>query len=92
MYNGFWMMDRGGIEPPTFALRTRHYTPKPPALMLVFGVCFYLFSKDQFSKILDNPIKKSIFEFFSLEIIVETEQTFCYIGQANEYYHESTHS
>ena len=25
-------VDRGGIEPPTSALRTRHHTPKPPAL------------------------------------------------------------
>ena len=37
-------MDRGGIEPPTFALRTRHYTPKPPALILLFKLYFYLFS------------------------------------------------
>ncbi len=83
------MVDRGGIEPPTFALRTRHYTPKPPALMLVFEVCFYLFSKDQFFRIIH---KKSNLNFLSLKIIVETEQTFCYIGQANEYNHESTHS
>ena len=27
-------MDRGGIEPPTSSLRTRHYTTKPPALKL----------------------------------------------------------
>ena len=28
---GLKVVDRGGIEPPTFALRTRHYTTKSPA-------------------------------------------------------------
>jgi two-component system, OmpR family, response regulator len=52
-------VDRGGIEPPTFALRTRHYTPKPPALVLVFEVSFYFFSKNNLIQISHENGKKS---------------------------------
>ena len=34
------LVDREGIEPSTSSLRTRHYTPKPPALELLHRVVF----------------------------------------------------
>lgn len=72
-------MDRGGIEPPTFALRTRHYTPKPPALVLVFEVSFYFFSKNNLIQISHENGKKIIFEQYYLQKNVGIEQTFSYI-------------
>ena len=40
-------MDWEGIEPSTSALRTRHYTTKPPALNIHHKIGFYSFAQLQ---------------------------------------------
>ena len=81
-------MDRGGIEPPTFALRTRHYTTKPPA-PIVFLICIFIYFLKSNPQTTNSNNEKSDFLF---KKYVENEQTFSYIVQTYVLIHESTHS